>query len=59
MDKASFKLTIFVKYALNGTNKAEIEDQLRFAAGFLAGEGFLSGNSKATVSTWSEKVKEV
>ena len=59
MDKVSLKLTIFVKYDLNGTSKAEMEDQLHYAAGFLAGEGLLSGNSEATVSTWSEEVKEV
>jgi len=59
MDKVSLRLTIFVKYDLNGVNKAEMEEQLHYAADFLANEGLLSGNSEAIVSTWSEEVKEV
>ena len=59
MKKVSLKLTITVNYDLNGASKAEMEEQLHHAAGFLASQGLLSGNSEATVSKWEENVEEL
>ena len=53
------KLVITVDYNLNGVSKLEMEEQLHYAANFLASEGLLSGESEAIVSEWYETVEEV
>jgi hypothetical protein len=55
-DEAHLRLTIDVHYELGRTDIRDLERVLVGSADHLAGEGLLSGDTEASVLTWSSAV---
>lgn len=58
MKEVTLVLTLRVVYEPNGENVEILKDRLSEMVGNAAGNGMLTGNGPAEVSTWHHMVKE-
>ena len=59
MDTLKLRLTIDVEYELNGAQQKTLENLLHEIADDASGDGYMTGDTEATVKHWSAKVTKV
>ena len=59
MSKIKLKLVLEVLYAQNGTSESELKTMLEDSVNHAVGNGLLTGETQATVDTWSCNVEKV